>query len=276
MADDSWSRWLNKERWGDHRHQAESALASVRDHILALADIRRGERVLDLGSGTGLLGLKATELIGPDGLVVFFDISRPALVSARQQEQPNRCLFVLGSALACPFDDQSFEVMVARSVLIYLPDKQAAALEIGRVLCPGGRAILFEPINRRMDRIIDMPGFDDVIDAYERAKDLSPMCDFDEQTLREAFERAGLSVHLEMTESTWPVRGKEWVHTLKYGAPAGYSGYDMLLAGGVTRKRADEFVAAGESYLGEQWRTMSCPAVYIIAGKVESQPSSSR
>ena len=270
MADDSWSRWLDKERWGDHRKQAEGALASVRDHILALADIKAGERILDLGSGSGLLGLKATELTGPDGLVVFFDISRPALLSARQEEQPDGSLFVQGSALSCPFGDLSFELVVARSVLIYLPDKQAAAKEIGRVLRPGGRAILFEPINRRMGRIIDMPGFDDVIDAYERAKDSSPMCDFDDQTLLEAFDRAGLSVQLEMTESNWPVRGKEWVLTLKYGAPAGYSGYDMLLVGGITRKRADEFVTAGELYLGEQWRMMSCPAAYIIAGKAEA------
>ena len=265
MTEDRWSRWLKEERWGDYRAELESALAAVRDRILGLAHLQPGERVLDLGCGTGLLGLRAKQIVGERGLVVMLDVSRPSLVESRRSARGSGMLLIEGSAVPCPLARGSMDAVIVRSVLIYLRDKQAAAREIARVLRPGGRAALHEPINRRMEPIVDFSGFEDIYEASARAKDTSPLCDFDEQDLVATFEQAGLSVDLEMGESRWPVRGKEWAHGFRFGAPKGYSGYDMLLMSGISEKRADEFLAAGERQIGDEWRIISCPVAYIHA-----------
>jgi SAM-dependent methyltransferase len=244
----------------------EAALNAVRDRILVLATVGPGERVVDVGSGTGLLGLKALDLVGPKGMVIFLDISMPALSATLAQASSESAIFVAGDAVHCPIRDGWADVVVMRSVLIYIPDRRAAAREIARVLRPGGRLAFFEPINRRMEPVVDMTAFDDVAEAYARGKDINPLTNFEAPDLVSAFRDAGFaSVDLEETESRWAARGREWAHGFKFGAPAGYSGYDMLLAGGLSPERADEFLAAGEQELGEDWRPMSCPAVYLTA-----------
>jgi hypothetical protein len=126
--------------------------------------------------------------------------------------------------------------------------------------------VAYEPINRRMEQIIDMTGFEDVEQASDSAMDTNPLTNFDEHDLVRAFREAGSSsVEIEMGESRFPVRGKEWAHGFRHGAPAGYSGYDMLLTAGVSGKRADEFVSAGERRIGDEWKVWSCPHVYLTA-----------
>ena len=62
-----------------------------------------------------------------------------------------------GNGTRLPFPDDSFDVAVARSVLIYISDKRATVAEISRVLRPGGRVSIFEPINAAARRL-DLPG----------------------------------------------------------------------------------------------------------------------
>jgi hypothetical protein len=153
-----------------------------------------------------------------------------------------------------------------RSVLIYVQERFAAARESARVLRPGGRLVEFEPINRRMPSIVELPGFEDVEAARERSLDRNPLTNFDEVDLRDAFLAAGFSsVELQMTETRWPANGKVWAHTMRHGAPRGYCGYDTLIRAGLSPDRVDEFLAAGERHLGDVWRMQTCPAVYLIA-----------
>jgi len=266
MPGDKWSRWLKEERWGDHRDLLEAALNSVRDHILALARVQPNDRVLDLGSGTGLLGLRAAEMVGSTGTVAFLDISADSLKTAVSQASVGCERFLVADVLHCPIRDGWANVAIMRSVLIYITDRLTAAREIARVLPPGGRFVAFEPINRRMEQIIDMTGFEDIEAATAAAMDSNPLTNFDEDDLVEAFELAGFdSAEIEMSESRFPVRGREWAHGFKHGAPAGYSAYDMLLSAGISAERADEFVVAGERQIGDEWRVWGCPAVYLKA-----------
>lgn len=265
MAVDKWSRWLNEDRWGDHRQSLQGALNSVRDRVLSMATPQHGETVIDLGCGTGLLGLAAARLVGSSGRVIFLDISAPALHTATSNATVGCESFAVADALALPLRDTSADVIVMRSVLIYVHDRRAAAGEMARVLRPRGRVAFFEPINARMPVVVDLPEFRDIRDAYIAGSKSNPLCNFEEGDLVEAFERAGFSVELSMDESRWPARGAEWAHGFRFGAPAGYNGYDKALAGGATRERVDEFLVAGERHLGDEWTVMTCPAAYLLA-----------
>lgn len=266
MTDDRWSRWLKDERWGDHQAPLEASLGIVRDRILSMADLHLGERVIDLGAGTGLLGLKAAEIVGVNGSVLFTDVSIAALHSALSSATTGCESFVTGDIVALPLRDAWADAVVIRSVIIYVRDRTSAAREIARVLRPGGRVALHEPINRHMQLGVETTGFEDIADAYNRAKELNPMTEFDESDLLESFDRAGFSsVQLRMDESRWPVNGKLWTHGFQYGAPAGYNAYDMLLKAGIGRERADEFLKFGNQQIGDNWRVMSCPVAYILA-----------
>ena len=266
MPEDKWSRWPNEERWGDHRGLLQAALNVVRDRTLDLAGLHAGERVVDLGAGTGLLGLEAARRVGPGGLVILLDVSHDSLKSAQEQGSVGNERFAVGDALSFPLVKDWADAVVMRSVLIYIPDRLAAAKEIARVLRPGGRCSAFEPINCRMEEIVDMTGFEDIRDARRAGMDTNTLTNFDEHDLVRAFREAGFArVEIEMEESRLPVRGKEWAHGFRYGAPAGYNGYDTLLYVGVSAERADEFLAHGERQLGDEWRVWSCPCVYLLA-----------
>ena len=112
----------------------------------------------------------------------------------------------MGDALALPFPDATFDVVVCRSVLIYLEAKDAAVRELARVLKPGGRASVFEPINQRL-RVSEPPLPTDapqelraVHETYRRLRQQwsaepgqQRLADFDEADLRRWFEDAGFA-----------------------------------------------------------------------------------
>ena len=153
MTIDKWARWLLSRRDGDSAVlQARTALSveAFREGVLDRADLRPDDVVLDVGCGTGLIGFGALGRLGPSGHVIFSDVSPDLLDECRRTAGGSeRCSFVNASAddLA-GIADASVDVVTTRSVLIY-SDRKAAAFEaFFRVLRPGGRISLFEPINR--------------------------------------------------------------------------------------------------------------------------------
>lgn len=153
-GEDRWSHWLREGRYrGLSEAQVErlnSSLNRVRNRTLRGARLRSGQRVLDVGAGTGLLCLEAARRIGADGLALACDISLDAVreCSRSARAQSLGVAAVVGEATALPFPDSSFDRVLTRSVLIYVEDKRSAIREFRRVLRPGGRVSVFEPINR--------------------------------------------------------------------------------------------------------------------------------
>jgi arsenite methyltransferase len=108
----------------------------------ALLALRRGEQVLDVGSGPGFLAAEMAAEVGPGGRVVGLDPSESMLAMGRRRGASVG--FVAGDALALPFDGESFDAAVATQVYEYVADMPAALAEARRVLRPGGRLLVLD------------------------------------------------------------------------------------------------------------------------------------
>jgi len=168
-SSDIWSEWLLKRRFGgdaEWMRKVMDHLYPIRDRVLRNANLKAGGILLDVGCGDGLIGFGAL-LQQPASSVIFSDISADLLDHARQLAQEahvlERCRFVEASAdnlTAIP--DGSVDAVTTRSVLIYVDAKPAAFREFYRVLKPGGRISIFEPINR-----FDWPEPDHVFSGFD-------------------------------------------------------------------------------------------------------------
>ena len=150
---DIWAEWLAVYRFGGDAAERERMLEQTsvfRKRVLDGAALAPGETLLDVGCGEGLIGFGALERGA--GRVVFSDISDDLLDFCREAAESlglaDRCSFVRAAAddLA-GVADESIDVVTTRSVLIYVSDKARAFRDFMRVLRPGGRISLFEPIN---------------------------------------------------------------------------------------------------------------------------------
>ena len=106
-----------------------------------------GERVLEIGPGTGYYTLDLAEWVGPGGGVEIFDLQREFLDHVMQRAGERGLANVTptqGDATALPYDDDSIDVVVLTAVLGEIPDTLAALREIRRVLQPAGRLVVGE------------------------------------------------------------------------------------------------------------------------------------
>src|SRR4029453_14840759 len=113
------------------------------ERVVKRTNLKPGQHVLDLGTGTGSVGLKGAEAVAPNGRVTAVDISRDMLAVARRRAASAEAniTFVEGSAEAIPADAESIDAVLASLSLMYVIDRGAAACEIARVLRPGGRVV---------------------------------------------------------------------------------------------------------------------------------------
>jgi ubiquinone/menaquinone biosynthesis C-methylase UbiE len=119
--------------------------ARFKERLLDVAGLRPGERVLDLGCGTGTLAIGAGQR-QPTATIVGLDADPGMLEQARRKSQAAGVELQLdqGSATDLPYPDGSFDVVLSSLLFHHLDRdaKKAAAREIGRVLAPGGRLAL--------------------------------------------------------------------------------------------------------------------------------------
>ncbi|MFG3437423.1 class I SAM-dependent methyltransferase [Nonomuraea sp. NPDC047897] len=111
------------------------------DHVARVAAVRAGERVLDVGTGTGAL---AVRLARAGAEVTGVDLA-PALVETARRLAGAEGLpvrYEVGDAEALPYGDAAFDVVVSSVGSIFAPDHGAVARELARVCRPGGRLVL--------------------------------------------------------------------------------------------------------------------------------------
>ena len=116
---------------------------------MAVADLRAGETVLDLGSGGGIDVLLSARRVGPSGYVYGLDMTEEMLDLARSnaaEAGAENVEFLFGYMEDIPLPDQSVDVVISNCVINLSADKQAVLQEIARVLRPGGRTGIYDVV----------------------------------------------------------------------------------------------------------------------------------
>lgn len=140
------------EQWHIAREAAEQYERVVARHILApwapslvdAAHLARGERVLDLACGTGVVARIAARRVGSGGRVTGIDLNPGMIGVARSLPAPEGAPieWLEGSALAIPLPDASVDAVLCQQGLQFFPDKALSLREMRRVLGRGGRLAL--------------------------------------------------------------------------------------------------------------------------------------
>ena len=118
---------------------------AFREKLVDLATLASGERVLDVGCGTGSLAIAAKRRVGVTGIVSGIDASPTMIARAKHKARKARLEIDLRTAIieALPFPDAAFDIVLSTMMLHHLPRKARAdgAREMQRVLKPGGRVL---------------------------------------------------------------------------------------------------------------------------------------
>jgi ubiquinone/menaquinone biosynthesis C-methylase UbiE len=131
-AAEAWERW-------DEYLDANFSFVSYR--LVGDARIRKGQRVLDLGCGTGYPAILAAGAVGSEGSVTAIDLSEEMLSVARRKAAGmgiTNITFKAGDVSALGFGPECFDAVLSRFCLMFLPDLAGTLAEIARVLKPGG------------------------------------------------------------------------------------------------------------------------------------------
>ncbi len=119
----------------------------TRDRLREILEPEPGERILEIGPGTGYYTLDLAEWVGADGAVEVFDIQQEMLDHTIRRARERGLWNVnptQGDAQDLPYEESSFDAAILITVLGEIPDQDAALREVARVLKPGGRLVVGE------------------------------------------------------------------------------------------------------------------------------------
>jgi arsenite methyltransferase len=161
-------------------------------YFLDLADLQPGQRVLDLGSGSGTDSFAAVVLVGASGRVIGVDFTAEQLAKARRLAAASglaQVEFRDGRIEALPaVEDNSIDCVISNGVINLSPDKQRVFAEAARALRPGGRLAIADIVTDQQ-----------LTDPIVANADLWASCiggAAQQDTYRQAIEDAGLRVEL--------------------------------------------------------------------------------
>jgi len=206
--------------------------------LLERIPLRAGQRLLDVACGTGIVARLAAPRVAPSGTVVGVDLSEEMLAVARTRaaEAGVRIDWKQGDAVALPFADAAFDVVLCQQGLQFFPDKSGALREMRRVIAPGGMLALsvFGPANRFNTALAE--GLIKYVDAKVATRSLAPFAFGDPADLRATVSDAGFSgIEIRTVVLTRRVEPtQEWLLQYSAGLP-----YAAAIAGMNATARAE-------------------------------------
>lgn len=176
--------------------------------------VGEGQRVLDVGCGTGVAAREAAARVGPSGSVTGVDVNDGMLAVARQRDA--RIDWRLGRAEALPCRDDEFDAAISQFALMFMEDPDAALVEMARVTRPGGQIAVAV-----WCALAETPGYTAMFGLLRRlfgdtaAESLRvPYAMGDAERLAARFAAAGLSAEVTVGRGTARFPSIEaWVHT---------------------------------------------------------------
>jgi ubiquinone/menaquinone biosynthesis C-methylase UbiE len=118
----------------------------VSGELLRTAELRPGERVLDVACGTGVITRLAAEQVGRTGTVTAVDLAPDMLEVAKATPAAGAPIeWHQADAASLPLPDASYDVALCQMGLMFMEDRSSAVAELRRVLVPGGRVVINTP-----------------------------------------------------------------------------------------------------------------------------------
>jgi ubiquinone/menaquinone biosynthesis C-methylase UbiE len=126
------------------RHFVPKIATPVSVALLETAALQPGERVLDVGCGTGVIARLAAEAVGSSGSVTGLDLT-PDMIEIARAVSPSTIEWHVGDATSLPFTDDAYDVVLCQMSLMFMPDRHTAVAEMRRVATTGGRVVVNTP-----------------------------------------------------------------------------------------------------------------------------------
>jgi len=127
--------------------------------VLDEAEIKPGDKVLDVACGTGVLTIAAADRLGQNGFVTGLDLN-PGMLAVAEKLAPD-IEWLQGAAEDLPWDEQSFDAVFSQFGLMFFEDKQMALQEMFRVLRHGGRLVVAV-----FDSLENIPGYKSITGIF--------------------------------------------------------------------------------------------------------------
>lgn len=161
----NWLEWLKETRYSEidsqNMQNTNNWLDSTRNIVLNNSKIKKNDVVIDIGTGTGFLGIKILEKMSGAGKVIFADNDEECLNECKKNINNKKINtgyeIIKTDCTDIKISSNSIDKAVMRSVLVHIDNKEKALQEIYRILKPKGIFTAFEPVlyyNTRLSELI--------------------------------------------------------------------------------------------------------------------------
>ena len=128
------------KRWADRQQAQDILLGPVADILVDRAGLKAGERVIDVGCGSGATTIAFAQKVGPSGHALGIDLSEPMLARARARAPKGLPVdFVLADATVYPFDPENFDLLASRFGVMFFAEPVKSFANMRKALRPSGR-----------------------------------------------------------------------------------------------------------------------------------------